>query len=58
MSITIEFCARRQGSGRVHRETRRLHAVIEVLNDELHQILPTSELAQVVECGEDLEFLQ
>ena len=56
--ITVEFSVKTSGVGRKHRESRCLHAVIEVLDDELHQILPTSELAQVVERGKDLEFLQ
>ena len=35
-----------------------LHAVIEILDDELHQVFPAPKLAQMIERGEDLEFLQ
>lgn len=58
MTIAVAFREKNQEPGRKSRESRHLHAVIKVLDDELHQILPTPELAQVVKCREDLEFLQ
>jgi hypothetical protein len=58
MPITVEFRMKHQNPNPKSREPRDLHAVIEIFNDQLHQILPTSEFAQMVECGEYLEFLQ
>jgi hypothetical protein len=58
VAIAIEFRVRYQDSSDNNREPWDPRAVIEVLYYELHQIFPTSELAQVVECSEDLEFLQ
>ena len=58
VTIATEFRVRYQDSSRKKRETRDSRAVIEILDDELHQIFPTSELAQMVKRGEDLEFLQ
>jgi hypothetical protein len=36
---------------------RPLHGIVDVLNYALDEILPTSKLADMIEGGEELEFL-
>jgi len=52
------FRTKSQKLGQKGRKSWGSRAVIEVLDDELHQIFPTPQLAQVVERSEDFEFLQ
>lgn len=58
MSITGAFREKSQEPIQKDGRSQDSHAVIEILDNELHQIFPTPKLAQMIECGKDFEFLQ